>query len=137
MITSLQAKQIKLLDLYDVDQISSIIFADKERRLTTQVATLDSKAVAVGLAPQCRDQAADEFEQVAELLTTMNIDAIWNEASRTERQSPVKDLVDSSHIYPDKPAVQVTGAPPIRVTLDEVGRRRSIKPVLLGPTCTI
>jgi hypothetical protein len=130
VIASLKAKQRKLLDLYYADQISAVIFADEENRLAAQIATLEEEAAGVELAKRCRDQAADEFELVTELLATMDLEAIWNEASLVERRTLVEDLVDSIRIYPDRLTVQVTGAPPILVTLDEVGLRGGIKPVV-------
>jgi hypothetical protein len=130
VIASLNAKQRKLLDLYYADQISAVIFADEERRLAAQITTLEEEAAGVELAKHCRDQAADEFELVTELLASMDLDEIWNEASLVERRTLVEDLVDSIRIYPDRLTVQVTGAPPILVTLDEVGLRGGIKPVV-------
>jgi hypothetical protein len=42
------------------------------------------------------------FDQVAELLATMDLEAIWNEATPAERRTLVEDLVDSVCIYPDR-----------------------------------
>jgi hypothetical protein len=123
-------KQRKLLDLYYADQISAVIFADEEHRLAAQIAKLEEEVAGVELARRCRDQAADEFELVTALLATMDLDAIWNEASLVERRTLVDDLVDAIRIYPDRLTVKVTGAPPILVTLDEVGLRGGIKPVV-------
>ena len=45
-------------------------------------------------------------------------------ATDTERWTLVKDLVDSISIYPDRLTVQVAGAPPFVVALDEVGLKK-------------
>ena len=124
------SRRRKLLDLYFADQISADIFADEEHRLAAQIATLEEEVADVELARRGRDQAADEFELVTDLLASMDFDEIWNEASLVERRTLVEDLVDSIRIYPDRLTVQVTGAPPILVTLDEVGLRGGIKPVV-------
>jgi len=49
------------------------------------------------------------------------LDSIWVEATLAERQILIEDLVDSVRFYPDRLTVEVVGAPPILVTLKEVG----------------
>lgn len=51
-------------------------------------------------------------------------------AADTERWTLVKDFVDSISIYPDRLTVQVAGAPPFIVALDEVGLTQGCKPVV-------
>jgi len=54
-----------------------------------------------------------------------------NESRRVaEQRLLVDNLVDAVRIFPDRLTVQVFGAPPILVTLDEVGLRPDIKPVV-------
>jgi hypothetical protein len=65
---------------------------------------------------------------VAVLLNGMDLDALWEEASLSERKILIEDLVDSVNIFPDGLTVQVAGAPPILVTLQEVGLNQGCKP---------
>jgi hypothetical protein len=60
----------------------------------------------------------------------MDLDALWEEASLAERKILIEDLVDSVNIFPDRLTVQVAGAPPILVTLQEVGLNQGCKPVV-------
>jgi len=55
---------------------------------------------------------------------------MWNAATKSERRTLVEDLVDSVFIYPDQLTVQVVGAPPFVVALDEVGLTQGCKPVV-------
>jgi hypothetical protein len=49
----------------------------------------------------------------------------------TERRTLIEGLIDSVRSYSDQLTVQVVGAPPIVVALDEVGPRGGIKTVSL------
>lgn len=70
------------------------------------------------------NDALDKFDRVAELLANFAAQRIWNTVAATERWTLVKDLVDSVCIYPDRLTVQVAGAPPFNVALDEVGLKK-------------
>jgi hypothetical protein len=130
VITSLKLKQRKLLDLYYADKVDQTIFAEESTRLTTQQVALQSQIDATDDARRTSEQAADKFEHVAALLNDMDLDALWEEASLAERKILIEDLVDSVNIFPDRLTVQVAGAPPILVTLQEVGLNQGCKPVV-------
>ncbi len=49
-------------------------------------------------------------------------------ASPSAEWALVEDLVDSVRIYPDQITVEVAGAPPFVVALDEVGLTQGCKP---------
>jgi hypothetical protein len=71
-----------------------------------------------------------KFGQVADLLTNLDIERLWRSASAAEQRTLVEDLVDSVFIYPDQITVQVAGAPPFIIALDEVGLTQGCKPVV-------
>jgi hypothetical protein len=77
-----------------------------------------------------RNEAVDKFDQVAALLADMDVDRLWDAATHAERRTLVEDLVDSVFMYPDQITVQVAGAPPFIVGLDEVGLTQGCKPVV-------
>jgi hypothetical protein len=54
---------------------------------------------------------------------TIEVEAIWEEATPAERRVLVEDLVDAVVIHPAHLPVLVNGAPPLNVTLAEVGLR--------------
>jgi len=127
---SLERKDRKLLDLYYADQIDSETFAEEHRRLTTRIMTLRTEADDYERDLKVRDEAANKLDQVAELLADMDIERVWNAATLAERQTLVEDLLDSVCFYPDRITVQVAGAPPFLVTLDEVRLTQGCKPVV-------
>ncbi len=99
-------------------------YAVEHRRLTTQLQTLRQEVDDFERAERIREEAVDKFDQVAEVLADFEAQRIWDAATPTERWTLVKNLVDSVCIYPDRLTVQVAGAPPFTVALDEVGLKK-------------
>ena len=60
----------------------------------------------------------------------LDLERLWSAASSAEQRTLVAGLVDSGCIYPDRITVQVAGAPPFTVALDEVGLIQGCKPVV-------
>ena len=129
-ITALRAKVDKLLHLYYADKISDETFAAEEARLRVQIATLEAEAAARRADQEHRDELAERFEEAAEVLASFDLDEIWEEATADERRTIIEDLLDSVFFYPDQVMVQVLGAPPILVTLDEAGLRVGTRSVV-------
>ncbi len=130
VIASLATKQRKLLDLYYGEQIDAETFDAENRRLTTLMKTLQSEAMEIDREQREREEAVERFDQVAELLAGMDVDRIWKEATLVERRALVEDLIDSVRVYPDRILVEVAGAPPFTIALDEVGLTQGCKPVV-------
>ena len=130
VIASLQVKERKLLDLYYADKIDQDGFADESTRLTKYRIALQSEVDALEEAQRTMERAADQFDEVSSLLADLNLESMWDEANLAERRILIEDLVDSVNIFPDRLTVQVVGAPPILVTLQEVGLSQGCKPVV-------
>jgi hypothetical protein len=130
VITSLQKKERKLLDLYYADQIDSDTFSSENRRIATQIKTLQKEADDFDRDEKTRDEAVNKFDQVSALLVNLDLERLWNAASPAEQRTLVEDLVDSVCIYPGQITVQVAGAPAFIVALDEVGLTQGCKPVV-------
>ena len=130
VITSLRTKERKLLDLYYADKIDQDGFAEESKRLTTQRHSLESEVADQELALRTKEWASLKFGEVSEVLAALNFEELWDEASMAERRILIEDLVDSVNIFPDQLTVQVVGAPPILVTLQEVGLNQGCKPVV-------
>ena len=130
MIASLKIKERKLLDLYYADKIDQDGFAKESMRLTTQRLALQAELDAVELAELHNMQALSTFDELSAVLNELNLDEFWEEASPAERRILIDDLVDSVNIFPDRLTVQVAGAPPFLVTLQEVGLNQGCKPVV-------
>jgi len=54
------------------------------------------------------------------------MDRIWTEATENEQRDPVQEMLEGIWIYPDHPQVQVSGAPKLNITLDEVGLKSTL-----------
>ena len=129
-VATLHGKLRKLLDLYYADSISDATFAAEEKRLNTQIASLEDEAARLEAETLQRAHASERFDEVSDLLNSLDLESISDHAMDAERRTLVEDLVDSVHIYPDHLSVQVAGAPPIVVTLAEVELRAYTKPVV-------
>jgi len=129
-IASLKLKERKLLDPYYADKIGPDAFAEESRRITTQRTTLQSEIVASEQRTRALERAVDQFEHVTALLGELDLESLWEKANATERHLLVEDLIDSVSFYLDRLAVQVAGAPPLLVTLEEVGLHAGSKPVV-------
>ena len=130
VIASLQKKQRKLLDLHYADQIDAETFASENHHLVSQIKTLQLEIDNLKSEESRREEAVDKFDRVAELLANFDVQRIWDTATDTERWTLVKDLVDSVCIYPDRLTVQVAGAPPFIVALNEVGLKQTGRTVV-------
>jgi site-specific DNA recombinase len=130
VIASLEKKRRKVLDLHYADQIDAETFAEEHRRLTTQIKSRQKEADDFDRDQRIREEAVDKFDEVAALLAAMDVERIWYAATVSERRTLVEDLVDSVCLYPDRITVQVAGAPPFTVALDEVGLTQGCKPVV-------
>lgn len=64
-----------------------------------------------------RSILAEQFEQVAVLMRTMDTDAIWNAASDRERKLLVNKIIEAVIVHPDRLQVTIKDAPPITVAL--------------------
>jgi hypothetical protein len=129
VVAALRRKQDKLLELHFADQIDGDTFATKNRLLVTQIVALEDEDKRRQKDLETREHAADRFDEVASLLATTDFEQILKVATEPERRVLVEDLIDSVCIYPDQITVQVAGAPPILVTLDEAGLTQGCKPV--------
>ena len=120
---ALKAKRAKLLDLYYADKITADTFADEERRLSAQLAELEAADAERAQRDAERSELAERFEEVADLLASVDITTVWDEADDRERRVLIEDLVDAVYVYPDHLRVVACGAPPLKVELTEVGLR--------------
>ena len=127
-VAKLRQKRQKLLDLYYADKISPTLFAEQESALTRQIEAIEGEAAANLKEVNQRSILADQFEQVAILLRTMDTDALWNAANDRELKVLVNEIIESVIVYADRLQVVINGAPPITVAFSEVGLREMQQP---------
>jgi hypothetical protein len=124
-LETLAEKQRKLLELHYQDQISAELFAQEEARLNAQIESAKVSRVSQQNADSERDELAQRFDQVVELLQELDIDQVWAAATFRERRVLVEELVEAVTIFPDHLEVKVAGAPKLNVRLGEVGLKES------------
>jgi hypothetical protein len=122
-MTALLAKRKKLLDLHYQDRISAEAFGEEEDRLTRQIEGLRSEEAELVAEHARRDELAERFEEVAELLRQIDVEAVWAAGTSAERRVLVEELIEAVVVFPDHLEVRVVGAPPLNVALPEVGLR--------------
>jgi hypothetical protein len=119
----MKVRQKRVLDLYVDGYIPGPQYAVENDDLNRQIATLEQEGKQENMDHSNRIAAANAFESVADLLAIRDFGDLWDAATEPELRTLTNDLLDSVNIYPEELTVQVVGAPPIRVTYDEVGLR--------------
>jgi hypothetical protein len=102
----------KLLDLYYREKISADGFQQEEARIATAIEAVRHQMAAEGHEERLKTDLEVQFEQVARILSDIDMDAIWAEADERERRVFVENLVEWIKVFPDHLEVKVAGAPP-------------------------
>lgn len=129
-VAQLRQKRQQLLDLYYADKISATFSADEECKLSRQIEAIEGEDAASLKEVNQRSILAEQFEQVAILLRSMDTDAIWNAANDRERKLLVNEIIDAVIVHPDRLQVTINGAPPLTIAFSEVGLRETERPPL-------
>lgn len=118
---TLSEERRKLLKLYYADGISMEGFKEEEQRLVESIETARALATEEQLQELSKNDLELRFEQVANVLRELDIDAFWGAADDEERRVLVQELIEWVKVFPDHLEVKVSGAPPLNVLLSEVG----------------
>ena len=129
-ISRVKDRQRRLLDLYYDGNIEGAAYARENADLARQLAALEKGQAEAERLRTERSGSAAAFDQVADLLQSADFGVLWDAATEEERRTLVADLIDSVTFYPDQLTVQAAGAPPIKVTLEEVGLNPGSKSVV-------
>ena len=101
------------------------MFNEEETQLTRQIEAIEGEAEERLNEVKRKSVLADHFEQVAALLRTVDIDAIWNEANDRKRKLLINEIIETVIVHADRLQVTINGAPPLTVALSEVGLRET------------
>ncbi len=71
------------------------------------------------------DDVAQHFDEVAQLLATLDVDQTWKAATEVERRVLIDEFIEEITVLPDYLDVKVHGAPPLHVLYQEVGLKES------------
>jgi hypothetical protein len=83
------------------------------------------------------DDVARHFDDVARLVTTLDVDKTWRAATEVERRVLIDEFIAEILVLPDYLDVKVHGAPPLHVRYQEVGLKESGFDRVGGGTLTI
>ena len=121
VVQRVEAKQRKLLDLYYSDRISADLFAQEDRRLLDELELAQVESDHLEAEMRRLDDVGQRFDDVAAVLSELDVEQIWAAATEAERRVLVEELVAGISMFPDHLEVEVAGAPRVNVLLEEVG----------------
>ncbi len=120
-LAQLSTRRRKLLELHYAGNISAEGFAEEERRIAEQIEAARNQVVLEKDSNLRQDELAERFEAVVALLQERQISEIWEAATISEQKVIIEELIEGVRVFPDHLEVVVVGAPPLNVTLEEVG----------------
>ncbi len=123
-----------LLQLHYNGKISADGFKEEEDRLLVDIQLARSQASQRATDAQSRSDLERRFERVAEVLSSLDIEAVWKAAEDSERRVLVEEFVEWVTVFRDHLEVSVVGAPALNVLLGEVGLKESEIVGVGGPT---
>jgi len=99
--------------------------ADSESRLCAAIEAARNEASNEQAQNSIQSELEARFDQVASLLQSLDIEAVWTAAEEQERRVLIEELVEAVGVFPDHLEVTVTGAPPLNLLYGEVGLKES------------
>lgn len=124
-LKDLYAQRTKLLALHYADKISADQFGEEQARITLEIENLEAETTASVLEKMQTDDLTVKVEKLTQLLDEIDVQALWNAATETERRTLLDELLASVTVLPDRLVVEVHGAPPLAVAYPEVGLKDS------------
>lgn len=122
---TLSERRRKLLELYYAGKISADGFKDEEDRLSLDIESARIQASEEDSKAQALSELEERFEEVARILSDLDVAEVWKAAEDRERRVLVEELVQWVTVFPDHLEVSVTGAPALNVLYREVGLKES------------
>ena len=124
-LARLSEERRALLQLHYNGKISADGFQEEEDRLLANIEVARSQAALKASEAKSRSELEQRFERVAEVLSNLDIGAVWNAAEDSERRVLVEEFLEWVTVFPDHLEVSVIGAPALNVRLGEVGLKES------------
>ena len=115
----------KLLDLYYKGKISEDFFHEEETLLATAIEAVRHEATAHSEEARAQTDLEARFEEVAALLSTLDIETLWEAAEVREKRVIIENMVESVTVFPDHLEVKIVGSPALHVLYSEVGLKGS------------
>jgi DNA invertase Pin-like site-specific DNA recombinase len=132
-LKSLSDDRHKLLHLYYRGKISEDLVHEEETRLAIAIEAMRHEAVALSEEVRAQTDLEARFGEVAALLSTLDIDTLWEAAEDRERRVIIENMVESVTVFPDHLEVKIVGSPALHVLYSEVGLKGSENVQVGGP----
>lgn len=120
-LTELHDQRRKLLQLHYDGHISADQFGEEQARITTEIDNLEADAAEAASEELQAEDVAGRFEELVKLLDGIQVAQIWEAATEDERRKLLDELLSAVRVLPDRLVVEIHGAPPLQVALEEVG----------------
>ncbi len=133
-LAKLSDQRRALLQLHYSGKISADGFKEEEDRLLVNIELARTHATLMASEAKSQSELEQRFERVAEVLSSLDIGAVWNAAEDSERRVLVEEFLEWVTVFPDHFEVSVIGAPALNVLLGEVGLKESEIVGVGGPT---
>ncbi|MDA8208841.1 MAG: hypothetical protein M0Z92_07560 [Actinomycetota bacterium] len=131
-VADLTEKRRKLLELHYQGKISADFFAEEEPRLTAALAAVRAEVAEEKAREDASVALGDNFEAVVDLLRSLDVSAVWEEATDAEKRVLLGESLEAVYVFSDHLEVAVKGAPRINVLLGEVGLKDQMSIVGVG-----
>ena len=124
-LAKLSDQRRALLQLHYSGKISADGFKEEEDRLFVNIELARTHATLMASEAKSQSELEQRFQRVAEVLSSLDIGAVWNAAQDSERRVLVEEFLEWVTVFPDHLEVLVIGAPALNVLLGEVGLKES------------
>jgi len=110
-LATLSSDREKLLALYYSGNISAEGFKEAEDRICAAIEAARQQVITKNAEERSLNELETRFEDVARVLSDLDVEVVWEAAEESERRVLVEELIESVTIYPDHLEVTVAGAP--------------------------
>ncbi len=124
-VDELEIQRRKLLRLYYDDRLGADLFAEEEARITKLIEVARSETDLEQAVVQQADDVKRSFDEVAQVLSELDVERSWEVATTAERRVLIEEFVESITVLPDHLEVTIAGAPRLNVLFEEVGLKKS------------
>lgn len=101
-LKELRQQREKLLALHYADNISAEQFGEEQAKLTIEIENIEHESTSIIEEQLQADDLATRFEQVATLLSELNLGDLWDHATDQERRQLLDELLQDVTIHPDR-----------------------------------
>ena len=136
-LAKLSEARSKLLALYYARKISVDEFQEEELQPCAAIEAARERAAVGQFEERMKIDFELRFEEVARILTALDIDTVWKSAEEQERRVLIEERPEWVTVFLDHLEVKVTATPLLNVLISEVGLMESDFVGVGGPTYTI